>query len=534
MRGQAAGRTPLFRALRRTLGLARAANRPGAPPVAELVEVADEARRGATDRPSRRAALRAGVAALGGAALAPGRAPGAGASLRRRRRGPRIVVVGAGLAGLRATLLLQEAGLDPTLYTAESRPGGRVASAPNLVAPGVVTEIGGEFIDSGHEDMLALVDRFGLDLIDMQEAQAGLRASYHFDGRDLSEAEVVAAFRPVAARMEADLARLGAVTDFRRSTPYARQIDRMPLAEYLGRVGASGFLYELLDAAYTTEYGLDIGRQSPLNLLFLIGTDTSESFDVFGASDERYQVRGGNARVVQALARAVQGRIVADRPLVALRPAGGGYALTFGGLAGEVPADLVILCLPFTMLRGVDLRVPMPAAKRRAIAELGYGTNAKLLLGTRGRPWRDLGRDGSSFTDRGYQGSWEGSAGYPGPAGALTLYTGGAVGLSLGRGTPAEQAARFAPAVEATFPGTAASLTTARRAFWPGEPWVRASYACYLPGQWTTIAGAEILPVGDLYFAGEHCSLDYQGYMNGAVETGRRVAARVAHRVLGG
>ncbi|MBK8608608.1 MAG: FAD-dependent oxidoreductase [Chitinophagaceae bacterium] len=54
-----------------------------------------------------------------------------------------------------------------------------------------------------------------------------------------------------------------------------------------------------------------------------------------------------------------------------------------------------------------------------------------------------------------------------------------------------------------------------------------ASYACYKPGQWTTIGGAEIEPVGNLLFAGEHCSSDFQGYMNGGAETGRRAAAEL-------
>ncbi len=71
----------------------------------------------------------------------------------------------------------------------------------------------------------------------------------------------------------------------------------------------------------------------------------------------------------------------------------------------------------------------------------------------------------------------------------------------------------------------------AARFHWPTYPFTKASYACYLPGQWTTIAGAEIKPVGNLYFAGEHCSRDFQGFMNGGAETGKQVAQEL-RRVL--
>ncbi len=137
-------------------------------------------------------------------------------------------------------------------------------------------------------------------------------------------------------------------------------------------------------------------------------------------------------------------------------------------------------------------------------------------------PGRPLGLTGDSFTDGSYQSSWDNSRPQPVAPGGLTLYSGGAAGLLVGRGSEAEQVARHLPDVERTFAGSSAYLNgRSGRAFWPGEPFVKASYAAYQPGQYTTIAGAEIRPVGHLFFAGEHCSLETQGYMNGAAETGR-------------
>jgi monoamine oxidase len=71
------------------------------------------------------------------------------------------------------------------------------------------------------------------------------------------------------------------------------------------------------------------------------------------------------------------------------------------------------------------------------------------------------------------------------------------------------------------------------RFHWPTFPWTKGSYSCYTPGQWTTIAGAEGLPVGNLFFAGEHCSYDFQGYMNGAAQSGADTAEAVMAKVSG-
>jgi monoamine oxidase len=308
----------------------------------------------------------------------------------------------------------------------------------------------------------------------------------------------------------------------------------MSLAAYLDRIGASGFIRSLLEVAYVTEYGLDPDQQSALNLVFLIGTDIDEGFRIFGDSDERYRIAGGSEAPARALTTALDGQIHTGHALEAIRPNGAGYRLTFAAGAGarDVDADAVVLAIPFTTLRRVSIGVPLPEWKRRAIDELGYGMNSKLFAGMRGRPWREAGFSAEAFTDGDVQLCWDPTESQQSAAACLTIYSGGAAGVAAGAGTPEERVAGVLPALDALFPGTAAAYTgTAARFHWPTHPWTLASYACYRPGQWTTIAGAEIKPVGRLFFAGEHASYDFQGYMNGAVETDRRAAASVLDAV---
>jgi monoamine oxidase len=526
-------RTPLFDALRRAVRLAGQARRPGALPLDELAAMDREARqarrlaRAARPEPfvlDRRAFLKLTGAGAAGLALGPtlwGCDSGAAG-------GSRVVIVGGGMAGLNAASHLKQACVTAAIYEASDRTGGRMYTARDLVGPGLTTELGGEFIDSIHDDVLALAARFNLPLFD--RTTDTLVEGYFFDGRHYTEEEIVAAFAPLAERIQADYDSTGEIVDY-QNEGNATALDNTSIAEYLDQIGATGFLRALLDVAYVTEYGLDAAEQSALNLIFLIGTDLSEGFQIFGESDERYKVEGGNQRIVDALADELDGQIELGHLLTAVRPSGNSYRLTFesAGAPRDVDADVVVLTLPFTLLRQVDLTaLALPAFKTRAITELGYGTNAKLFVGTSARPWRDAGFNGECFTDEAFQLCWDHTQFQPGTGGGLTLYSGGAAGLTAGEGTPESQVARLLPGVEQAFPGTeAAQNGRVARFHWPTHPFTLASYACYRPGQWTTIAGAEIEPVGRLFFAGEHCSYDYQGYMNGAAETGRRAAESV-------
>jgi monoamine oxidase len=446
-------------------------------------------------------------------------------------------VVGAGVAGLNATFWLEKAGADVVLYEGSGHIGGRIQTDYGSVAPGVYTELGGEFIDSDHADMIALAANFGFGLIDTQAAsENGLQVAYYAGGRLHSEAEVITAFQPLAAAVNNDLANLSGSITYDSHSAFDARLDQTPLSVYLQKNTHSDWLYKVLEAAYVNEFGLDLDNQSSLNFVETIGTDTSNGFQIYGASDQRYKVRGGNHQVVAALAEQVADRVVFGHTLEALGlgPTGR-YVLTFatsGGGTRQVGADFVLLCLPFTTLREADLRVPLPPVKLNAIRELGYGADAKLILGFKSRYWRALGFGGDSYADLPYQSGWDGSREQPGSFGAYTIYPGGAQALALKPGSAHDQAVRLLPGLDRVYPGVSGQwLGSSLRAYWPSNPFIRASYASYLPGQWTSIRGAEGMPVGRLYFAGEHTSLDWQGYMNGGAESGRQAAQALLARM---
>lgn len=446
------------------------------------------------------------------------------------KRGPRVAVIGAGLAGLTAARLLTRAGIDVTVYEASGRVGGRVHSVVGELASGLVTELGAEFIDDVHTELRALATELGLSLIDTEApSEAGLVPCYYFSGRHYTEEEVIQAFAPVAARMRADVARLSPDIGATRHTPTDVEFDRISIAEYLERIGADGWLRRLLEVAYVTEMGLDADEQSCLNMLSLLGLDTSSRFRIFGDSDERYKIRGGNGQIAKRLAEELGDRLEVNHRLVSLRPVGTGFRLDFAvdGATRTIDAEFAILAIPFSVLREVDLRVDLPSAKRHAIERLGYGSNEKVIVGLRAPVWRGQGWDGGAFSDRSFQSGWDSSRLQTAGA-AYAFFLGGSEGAKLNARGSSAIARKYADESDVMFPGMSTAYTGEFLATeWHVSPLSRGSYSCYRPGQWTSIGGIEAEPVGNLHFAGEHCSREFQGYMNGAVETGRKAAAAI-------
>jgi monoamine oxidase len=445
-----------------------------------------------------------------------------------------VVVVGAGIAGLTAAYRLRQSGVPVRVFEAQNRVGGRMYSLRGHFPDGQVVELGGELIDTNHEHIRALAAELGVTLDDLATDEPALdHDRWWFGGQRRADAEVVEAFRPIAAAIERDLATLGGDGDVTHAAPNnGEALDNVTVAQWLDRAGVSGWIRALLDVGYTTEFGLEPGEQSALNLLTMIGTAPDE-FRIFGESDERFHVHDGNDRIPLTLAERLDDVVETGHVLEAVTGSGGGYVCTFrrGAATVDVPADQVLLAIPFTLLRDVQLRgIELPPAKRRAIAELGYGTNAKLMIGFTERTWRTRhGSNGSSLTDLPYQLTWETSRLQRGESGVLTNFTGGRHGLSLGSGTAAEQAARTVGDLERVFPGVEAARAgaTEARFHWPSFPWTKGSYASYRPGQWTALRGVEGESVGQLHFAGEHCSLAAQGFMEGGCETGERAAEAI-------
>src|SRR5206468_8311221 len=128
--------------------------------------------------------------------------------------------------------------------------------------------------------------------------------------------------------------------------------------------------------------------------------------------------------------------------------------------------------------------------------------------------------------------AWDNARNRPGSAAGLSIFAGGSHGVAMGTGSTADHVTRFAPLLAQAVPALAGQFSGPTARFhWPSHPFSLGSYSCYRPGQWTAFEDVIAQPVGGLFFAGEHCSPNFQGYMNGGAESGRIAADALLQRV---
>jgi monoamine oxidase len=290
-------RTPLADGLRKLFCEYRAARTAGLP-LSGLREQR-AARRSASARGLTRRKLLAGSAAGTLAMGLPRRAAASG--------DPSVAIVGAGIAGLTCALELADRGIASTVYEASGRVGGRMFTNTSYFAGGQVAEWGGELIDTGHRTIRSLARRFGLRLDDLLDAQPpGSEDTYHFFGHYYPKAHADADFARVFDAVVADEASAPFPTTFDDFTPAGAVLDRLSVYDWIeSRVpgGHRSPLGQLLDTAYAIEYGADTTEQASLNLIYLLAFQPEPSgLSIFGESDERFHIRGGNQQLPEAIA----------------------------------------------------------------------------------------------------------------------------------------------------------------------------------------------------------------------------------------
>ncbi len=578
-------RTPLFGMLARIARDHRDARALGVD-VASIEAKRAEARREREKAGLSRRAFLGGASAVGASLLLPKSAHAAA--------NPRVVIVGGGISGLAAMLSLADAKLTSSLvlYEASNRIGGRMFSN----APGIggmpywdddqVTEWCGELIDTDHTTVQDLATRYGLTLDDLPTSASAMSGPVHlFGGKYYTLDQINADFAPVWTALSDDYGAAilankndGSPNDdgtvlYDAIDVHGIALDQMSVYDWIEQKVPGGHgsnLGKLLDLAYASEYGADTKDQSSLNLVLLLGgLADPNAFEPFGASDERFHIRGGNQLLPLAIADDLTKRLGASaiqmnsKLTKIAKNKDGTVALSFDVLSAgvtksvAVEADAVILTLPFAILADkVDFTgAGFDARKTQAIKELGRGLCTKLQLQFQKRLWAQSGAWGvdsgvESFSDNGNQCSWEPTRGQPGTSGILNGYTGGQPTLDRATVAPVSfgkvdvgsmgaaigtLATSFLGQLEQLFPGITALYNGKATLSIPHlDDNFALSYSYWKVGQYGAFAGYERAPQGNIFFAGEHTSVNYQGFMEGGASEGVRAAQEVADAAASG
>src|SRR5437588_8442213 len=337
-------------------------------------------------RLTRRDFLKATGATVGAAALSGPVAALAATAGKTGTQG-RIAIVGGGIAGLNAALTLQDAGITSTVYEASSRVGGRMHSDTTSWLNGQTSEHCGELIDSKHKTILGLANRFKLPTVDLLAAEpVHSTETDFFGGQYYSAAQANVDFGPVWNAVKKDLNSAPFPTLYNSFTQAGFDLDHLSLYDWIESRVAGGHaspMGQLLDVAYNIEYGNVTQEQSSLNLVYLLGFQpVPGNFRIFGASDERYHIVGGNEQLPQAIAAALApGTVQLNTALTGIvHNPDTSYTLSLktGNVTTQKSFDRVIMAIPFSVLRTILTSDKAYAAadftplKQTAITQLGH------------------------------------------------------------------------------------------------------------------------------------------------------------------
>src|SRR5438552_4587197 len=537
-------RTPLMRALQRLSDEHSRAQALG-------MDVSEFRARTTEAAYSRRELLRRGGAAGAAVALAGSLAL---ARPARAASASRIAIVGGGIAGLNTALTLQDKGVYADVYESSARLGGRMHSdwtefGTDFWRNGQQAELCGELIDSNHKTILQLAQRFGLATVDLLGAQPnGTEDTYYIFGKLYPKDQADADFQPVHQVLQDQVQQTSYPTLYNLFTDAGKFFDNMTVHDWIANYvpGGHGAPFgALLNSAYNEEYGAETTDQAALNLMYLLGFNAKPgNFSIYGKSDERYHIVGGNSKLPLAIAAALPSdSIHLNHRMTSIKTnADGTITMTFdtgSGSTTTVTADHVVLCMSFAVLRKLDYRrAGFDSLKQAAITQLGAGINAKLNVQFNSRIWNADGSTGSIYTDQPFQSGWDVTRGQPGATGIFVEYPGANVAKSMGQSNPYTtdatnpQVTKFAQQLltqmEPIFPGITKQWNGKAMLSTPfTDPNFLCSYSYWKPGQYTGFSGYEKKRQGNIHFAGEHCSQDFQGFREGGASEGLRAATEV-------
>lgn len=443
----------------------------------------------------------------------------------RELAGTSVVVLGAGLAGLSAARSLEQRGARVTIVEARDRVGGRVWTARGVFAGRQHAETGADLIEGEQHHVLQLANELGLKIVRI------LRLGFAFYGPDAkgrctiqAGARAFESLGPWMAPLIRDF-RLG---EQRWDSGVGMALARRSIAQWLAHVNAP----EDVRARLRGFRGFFLADPEDLSLLPLV--EQFAEWDAPGR-DEMFRLEAGNDRLPTALARKLQASVLLRTVARRILQRDGDVSVTIEGPDGarsEILAHYVVCAVPATTARHIEFEPALPGPQHDAIARLRYGCATRLLLQFDRRFWWKVGKPRAFGTDLPIGAVWDGNEHQKGPHGVLSFLAGGGASATLQqtlqRDGPGGVAARLG------WMGRPAKVVRSHAYAWEDDPWCKGGYAYFDPG-FDPLARAWLArPFGRVVFAGEHTSIRFQGYMNGAVETGMRAAAEISASQVSG
>jgi monoamine oxidase len=454
----------------------------------------------------------------------------------------KVIVVGAGLAGLGAAWELVQSGHDVTVLEASHRPGGRVWTLREPFADGLYAEAGAVSYGASFQHTERYAKTFNLTVVNPKAPQKPLGMVEYLEGQRVEitgkeqpawPVELAAAekglglfgmyqkyFLPAAAE-------IGDPLDPAWRLDQWKKYDQVSLAEYLRSQGASNGAIKLMAANVVFGYGWD-----EVSALHRLISDVA-LFPVDKPSPPRF-FEGGSDRLTDAFARSLKERTWYRSPVTKIRQEAGKVRVVFRHLGDEqtLEADYVVVAAPVPALRNIELTPELPAARRQILSRLEYAPVTRIFIQTRRRYWAERGFGGMSGTDLPIQLVSEQPVirAEDQTRGILECHMKGPDAERIGALDEAAQIAFAVEHLEKLHPGIKDHVEGGASISWHENPWIGGGYAWWKPTQFTAWMPELANPEGRLHFAGEHTSV-LARTQEGALESGNRAAREINEAV---
>jgi monoamine oxidase len=453
--------------------------------------------------------------------------------LDRKGAAKKVIVIGAGLAGLSAAYELLNAGHEVSILEARARAGGRVYTLREPFSDGLHAEAGAMSVADSHHWTMKYIKLFNITLDPFVPTK--LSPLLYLRGQRIVVKSGQAIQYPLALMPEEKqlgrrgmwdkyvgpaIKEMGDYTAKDWPSEALKKYDRMTFFEFLRQQGASADAAMLLGLGGIG--GLGDGVQS-VSALVLLREAAHRAM-----MKQSFTIRGGSDQLPRAFAAQLSDKIRYGAPVVRIEQDARQVRAVYlqAGVQTSLAADYLVCAVPFPVLKHIEIAPRFSEEKQRAIEQLPYTSVARTFLQTRKRFWVDEGLTGGATTDIANMMVTDGAANQQGTRGILESYFAGARARQVTALKEAERVSTVLSLVEKIHPHVKQHFEVGATKCWDEDEWARGAYAWYKPGQMTSLLPHVARPEGRIHFAGEHASSLF-GWMQGALESGNRAAQEV-------